>query len=1409
MMPSALARRAAQLVAILAIALLVGCQQTTPPVSPEATAPPDLAFDPEELARRLLDDESPAPSDLDLSATSIGSSSGPYTLAAAWGDAFGVEGALDTPRGIAVDADGYVYVANSTKDDVVRFAPDGSFDRTIGASGTGGGQLRAPWGLTIGPDGYLYVAETTNHRISVFTSAGTFVRHIGGFGTGPGQFRSPRGLAVDGSGNVFVADTSNHRVQRIPADGGAPNIYGVQGTDPGEFRSPYDVAVGLDGTVYVADTGNARVQALLPGEETFGVTWTGIAGCATCAVWALAIAADGTFYALQSSRVVARDAAAGEETVFTFSGTAGGTLNSGYGLALSDVPSRLYVTESSTHRARAIDPATSETVFSVQTPYRQPGNLYRPHDVVADPDGGWLVVETSNHRVQAFDHLGDHRATLGGDGPGTNGFGSALGQFWSPRRASFGANGHVSVLEAGSSQRVTVFDASSQPVRAWSSQVAALGSNSGRGIAALPDGDVLIADQSANVLKRFDPDGTYLGTFGMLEPGTPPLSNPYDLVADASGNVYVADRNNHRVVRFDADGAGAPLPIGGLSFPHALAVDAHGHVFIVDWSNRRVRKYRLDGALLATISAPGSTIDRYTSAWGIDVATDGAVAVVDYLGHRADVYTFTPQAHTISLSSVSDVVHASGSALVSASVPSVGGVSFAADGACALVDSGPAPGSTTTYQATLSLTGLGTCSLSASSPGDGHYAPAPDVSVSFEVLPTPQAITFTSAAPSGLEVFDTHTVTADGGASGQPVLFSTLTPAVCTVEGTKVSLVGTGTCTIAADQAGDTTHAPAPQATQSFEVGKAAASVSIEGLSATYDGSAKPVITSTDPPGLAVDLLYDDASPAPIGAGTYQVSATIDDDRYQGSASAALVIARATATLALQGLGAEYDGTPRVVTGTATGADDADLGPLAITYDGSEQAPSEPGEYAVVGSFAGDANHEPGSVTGTLVVTRMTEPQSIDFPELADAVFGDPPRTLSASATSGLPVSYDAAGTCSVSGGQLQFDGAGTCGVTASQGGNEAFDPAEPVTRSFAIARAPQVITLALPEDTDPVAFDTLTLVVAGGASGNPIEVVSDTPAVCTLDGVAVTLERGGTCTLHADQTGTLDYEDAPRASLTFAVAKAPATVLLDDLSAVYDGTVKGVSVSTEPAGLAVIIVYDPSEPLAAGTYAVSASIDDERYQGAASGDLIIAPATQAITVTSPDNDPVTLGTRSAWAAAGGGSGSPVVASSRTPAVCAIDADTVLSLAVGACTVAFDQAGDANHEAAPQVTVGFDVVFGFEGYERPVVNPPAVNAAQAGRAVPLKWRLFRADGSPVDDLASASIRSWRVACEGGAALDEIEVDEYAAGGSGLLNLGEGAYQLNWSTPRSYARACRAVSVVLGDGSVHEALFAFR
>jgi hypothetical protein len=111
----------------------------------------------------------------------------------------------------------------------------------------------------------------------------------------------------------------------------------------------------------------------------------------------------------------------------------------------------------------------------------------------------------------------------------------------------------------------------------------------------------------------------------------------------------------------------------------------------------------------------------------------------------------------------------------------------------------------------------------------------------------------------------------------------------------------------------------------------------------------------------------------------------------------------------------------------------------------------------------------------------------------------------------------------------------------------------------------------------------------------------------------------------------------------------------------------------------------------------------------------------------------------------------------------------------------------------------------FRGFGTPV-DSGALNVAKAGRAIPLKWQLFDENVEPVLDLdrAVVKISSVAIACEtSGGTSDAIE--EYATGQSGLQNLGEGVYQLNWATPKGYAGTCRRLRLDLGernpDGSV--------
>ncbi len=110
----------------------------------------------------------------------------------------------------------------------------------------------------------------------------------------------------------------------------------------------------------------------------------------------------------------------------------------------------------------------------------------------------------------------------------------------------------------------------------------------------------------------------------------------------------------------------------------------------------------------------------------------------------------------------------------------------------------------------------------------------------------------------------------------------------------------------------------------------------------------------------------------------------------------------------------------------------------------------------------------------------------------------------------------------------------------------------------------------------------------------------------------------------------------------------------------------------------------------------------------------------------------------------------------------------------------------------------------FVGFESPVDNDGVLNVVKAGRAVPLKWRILDAAGAPVTDLDDARVTVVSLACSAGSSADQLE--ELAAGGSALQNLGDGYYQLNWKTPKSYANSCKTLRLDIGDGVLHAAMF---
>ena len=147
-------------------------------------------------------------------------------------------GHLWRPHGIAVDAEGNVWVVDSAHNRVQVFSAKGEFIRQFGSYGTANGQFSEPRGIAIDSKGNVWVADNHNDRIEEFDKKGQFIRKIGSHGTANGQFWSPSGIAVDSKDNLWVADTLNNRIQEFNWGGGFIQKFGSKGSGNGAFNSP-------------------------------------------------------------------------------------------------------------------------------------------------------------------------------------------------------------------------------------------------------------------------------------------------------------------------------------------------------------------------------------------------------------------------------------------------------------------------------------------------------------------------------------------------------------------------------------------------------------------------------------------------------------------------------------------------------------------------------------------------------------------------------------------------------------------------------------------------------------------------------------------------------------------------------------------------------------------------------------------------------------------------------------------------------------------------------------------------------------------------------------------------------------------------------------------------------------------
>ncbi len=165
------------------------------------------------------------------------------------------------------------------------------------------------------------------------------------------------------------------------------------------------------------------------------------------------------------------------------------------------------------------------------------------------------------------------------------------------------------------------------------------------GVATDLAGNVYVADRSNHRIQKFDNGGNFLTKWGSYGGDDGQFRYPWHVAVGAAGNVYVADEQNHRIQKFDSNGTfltkwgSRGSADGQFRYPTGVATDADGNVYVADCGSRRIQKFDSRGNFLTKWGSYGTGDGQFRYPTG--VATDGArnVYVADFDNHRIQKFT--------------------------------------------------------------------------------------------------------------------------------------------------------------------------------------------------------------------------------------------------------------------------------------------------------------------------------------------------------------------------------------------------------------------------------------------------------------------------------------------------------------------------------------------------------------------------------------------------------------------------------------------------------------------------------------------------------------------------------------------------------------------------------------------------
>ncbi|MFZ0665087.1 MAG: Ig-like domain repeat protein [Acidimicrobiales bacterium] len=461
------------------------------------------------------------------------------------------------------------------------------------------------------------------------------------------------------------------------------------------------------------------------------------------------------------------------------------------------------------------------------------------------------------------------------------------------------------------------------------------------------------------------------------------------------------------------------------------------------------------GLTCSTTATASSNVGSYPISGCSGLFAPGYNVVYNY---AASSYNVTQDSNVITFASIPPQTYGNPSFQIDPTASSGLPVSVASSGDCSL-DSPTAP-------ADVTITGGGSCSITATQGGNTNYAPATPVSQNFLIATESQQIDFTTISPQtyGDPAFEIDPTATSGlpvslSSTGQCTLSSDTSPA-------NVTMTGGGQCSITASQGGNSDYSPATNVTETFSI----------------------LLQQTITFGSLSDVTYG-ASPISLDA----------------SASSGLP-----------------------VTYYSSGD---------CTVDGSTLTITGAGSCSVVATQSGNSEYNPApDVEQSFSIAQAN--QTITFNGLTDQEFsGNTFIQLTATSDSGLPVSYTVGANdqCLVSGSTLEITGAGSCSVTASQSGNNDYNPATPVTQGFSISQGtPTIEVTATPAEATvgSVTYDVYAMGVATSPPTGSVTVSDGTnscsiPALSDGSGQCAITEAAGSYTVTAAYSGDTNYTPA------------------------------------------------------------------------------------------------------------------------------------------------------------------------------------------------------------------------------------------------------------------------------------------